>query len=97
MAIWVQTVNTPDGFRAEVSQRHRGRARSWRRELLVQNEEVRPGRFLLVGRGYSRTAELCHSMGGIPQLGVAGLHDAREGCRSTIELRFTTILDEGNA
>ena len=36
MATSTQTVNTPDGFRAEVSQLHCGRARSWRRELLVQ-------------------------------------------------------------
>ena len=52
-----------------------------------------PGRFLRVWKVYSRTAALCHPMGGLLQLGVAD--QTPEGCRSTIELRFTTILDEG--
>ena len=34
-------------------------------------------------------------MGGLPQLSVAV--QTREGCRRTIEPRFTSILDEGNA
>ena len=38
VATWVQTVNTPVGFRAEVSQLHRSRARSWRRYIMVQKE-----------------------------------------------------------
>ena len=54
-----------------------------------------PGRSLRGWKGYSRTAALCHPMGGLPQLGVAG--QAREGCRSTIELRFSSIFDEGKA
>ena len=54
-----------------------------------------PSRFLRGWKGYSRIAALCHSMGGLPQLGVAG--QTQDGCRSTIEPRFTTTLDEGNA
>ena len=77
MATWVQTVNTPDGFRAEVSQGPRGRARYWHRELVVQKGEMTTGRILRVGRGYSRTAALCHPMSGLPQLGAAIMSDAK--------------------
>ena len=90
-----ETVNSPDWFRAEVSQGHRCTARSWRRELLLQKGEVTPGRFMRVARGYSRTAALCHPIRGLPQLGVAG--QTGEGCRSTIEPRCKPILDEENA
>ena len=65
------------------------------KETPVDGGRVTPGRFLRGWKGYSRTAALCHPMGGLPQLGVAG--QTREGCRSTIELRFATILNEGNA
>ena len=77
MTTRVQTVSTPERFRADVFQRHRSRTRSWRRELLVQKGEVTLGRFLHMGRGYSRTAALCHPMGGLPELGVAGFFPAR--------------------
>ena len=36
-----------------------------------------PSRFLRVGKGYSRAVALCHPMGGLPKLGVAGVSDAR--------------------
>ena len=45
-----------------------------------------PGRFQRVGRGYSRTAALCHPMGRLPQLGVDGLYGRNwpAVCKSTM-------------
>ena len=96
MATWVQTVNTPDGFLSDISHRHPDRGRSRRRELLVQKREVAAGRFLRVGKGYSRTAALCDLRVGFHN-SASLVCPTREGCLSTIELRLTTILDEVNA
>ena len=88
METWVQTVNTLDRFQAEGSQWHRGRVRSWRRELLVQKGEVTPGRFLRVWKGYSRTAALCHLRVGFHNSASLVFPTQEVSC-STIELRFT--------
>ena len=44
---------------------------------MVPKDEVTPTRFLRVRSGYLITAALCQTIGGLPEIGVAGMSDAR--------------------
>ena len=77
MATWVQTVDTLDGFGPKSPSGTAVDLDPGVESFLSRKGAVTLGRFLRVGRGYSRTAALCHRMGGLPQLGVPSMFDAR--------------------